>query len=127
MTAPATASAQLDVAVGSLVRARGREWVVLPGTTPEFLLLQPLGGGQDDVVGVFPDEGVEPATFPLPGRRDLGDAASSDLLRTALRVGFSSSAGPFRFPRRPVRQPPQLPVRATADGAAPGHRSATYR
>jgi len=96
VTAPATASAQLDVAVGSLVRARGREWVVLPGTTPEFLLLQPLGGGQDDVVGVFPDEGVEPATFPLPGRRDLGDAASSDLLRTALRVGFSSSAGPFR-------------------------------
>ena len=27
---------------------------------------------------------------------DLGDAASTDLLRTALRVGFSASAGPFR-------------------------------
>src|SRR3954466_1181109 len=83
-------------AVGSLVRARGREWVVLPGTTPEFLLLQPLGGGADDVVGVFPDEGVEPATFPPPSVADLGDSASTGLLRTALRVGFSSGAGPFR-------------------------------
>src|SRR3954454_9362684 len=83
-------------AVGSLVRARGREWVVQPGTTSDFLLLQPLGGGPDDVVGVFPDEGVEPATFPPPSSDDLGDASSTDLLRTALRVGFSSSAGPFR-------------------------------
>ena len=86
----------LDVAVGSLVRVRGREWVVQPGTVPDFLLLQPLGGGQDDVVGVFPDEGVEPASFPPPSPDDLGDASSTDLLRTALRVGFSSSAGPFR-------------------------------
>ena len=85
-----------DIAIGSLVRARGREWVVQPGTTPEFLLLQPLGGGPDDVVGVFPDEGVEPATFPPPSADDLGDASSTDLLRTALRVGFSCSAGPFR-------------------------------
>jgi len=86
----------LDTTVGSLVRARGREWVVLPGTTPDFLLLQPLGGSSDDVVGVFPDEGVEPATFPAPSLDDLSDATSTDLLRTALRVGFQSSAGPFR-------------------------------
>jgi superfamily II DNA or RNA helicase len=89
-------TATIDVAVGSLVRARGREWVVQRGTTPEFLLLQPLGGGQDDVVGVFPDEGVEPATFPMPSADDLGDASSTDLLRTALRIGFHASAGPFR-------------------------------
>lgn len=85
-----------DFAVGTLVRARGREWVVQPGTTSDFLLLQPLGGGPDDIVGVFPDEGVSVATFPPPSPGDLGDAASTDLLRTALRVGFSSSAGPFR-------------------------------
>lgn len=85
-----------DHAIGSLVRARGREWVVQPGTTPDFLLLQPLGGGIDDIVGVFPDEGVEPATFPPPTADDLGDSSSTDLLRTALRVGFTSSAGPFR-------------------------------
>lgn len=89
-------TAILDVAVGSLVRARGREWVVLPGTTPDFLLLQPLGGGTDDVVGVFPDEGVEPASFPPPSAADLGDSTATALLRTALRVGFTASAGPFR-------------------------------
>lgn len=83
-------------AVGSLVRARGREWVVLPGTTSDFLLLQPLGGGTADVAGVFPDEGVEAATFPTPTVDDLGDSTSTALLRTALRVGFTSSAGPFR-------------------------------
>lgn len=83
-------------AVGSLVRARGREWVVLPGTTPDFLLLQPLGGGSADVAGVFPDEGVEAATFPTPTVEDLGDSTSTALLRTALRVGFTASAGPFR-------------------------------
>lgn len=91
-----SAAATLDVAVGSLVRARGREWVVLPGTTTEFMLLQPLGGGVDDVVGVFPDEGVEPATFPPPRATDVGDSASTALLRTALRVGFTAGAGPFR-------------------------------
>lgn len=89
-------AATLDVAIGSLVRARGREWVVQPGSTSEFLLLQPLGGGTDDVVGVFPDEGVEPATFSPPRATDLGDSASTALLRTALRVGFTAGAGPFR-------------------------------
>jgi superfamily II DNA or RNA helicase len=85
-----------DFAVGSLVRARGREWVVQPGSSADFLLLQPLGGGADDVAGVFPDEGVEAASFPPPQADDLGDAAATDLLRTALRVGFTGSAGPFR-------------------------------
>lgn len=83
-------------AVGSLVRARGREWVVLPGTTSDFLLLQPLGGGSADIAGVFPDEGVEAATFPAPTLDDLGDSTATALLRTALRVGFTASAGPFR-------------------------------
>lgn len=86
-----------EYASGALVRARGREWVVLPDSEPDFLVLRPLGGGHDDVAGVFPAiEAVEPATFPPPGVDDLGDAASAGLLRTALRIGFRSSAGPFR-------------------------------
>jgi superfamily II DNA or RNA helicase len=84
-------------AVGSLVRARGREWVVLPDSAPDFLVLRPLGGGRDDVAGVFPSlESVTDATFPLPSSDDLGDASSASMLRTALRIGFRSSAGPFR-------------------------------
>ena len=97
MTAVAESSRQQrGFAVGSLVRARGREWVVLPGSTDEFLLLQPLGGGAADVSGVFADEGVEPASFSAPTTDDLGDSAATALLRTALRVGFTSGAGPFR-------------------------------
>lgn len=84
-------------APGALVRARGREWVVLPESEPDFLLLRPLGGGGDDEAAVFPAlEDVAPAVFALPTATDLGDTASAGLLRTALRIGFRSSAGPFR-------------------------------
>ncbi len=82
---------------GSLVRARGRDWVLLPGGTDDLLLLRPLGGGDDDIAGVLPElEPVEDATFAAPDPSDLGDAASARLLRSALRLGFRSSGGPFR-------------------------------
>lgn len=84
-------------AAGSLVRARGREWVVQPGSVEDFLVLQPLGGRTRDVTGLHTAlEHVEAATFPLPGAGDLGNARSAALLRTALRLGFRSTAGPFR-------------------------------
>jgi len=84
-------------AVGSLVSVRGREWVVLPDSTPDFLVLRPLGGTDDDVAGVIVDaEQPQPARFPAPTADDLGDQVSAGLLRGALRIGFRSSAGPFR-------------------------------
>ncbi len=87
----------MTYAVGSLVRTRGRDWVVLPDSAPDFLVLRPLGGATDDTAGVFPElEQVDDATFPPPRPDDLGDASSAGLLRTALRIGFRSSAGPFR-------------------------------
>jgi hypothetical protein len=53
--------------VGSLVKARGREWVVLPESEEDLLVLRPLGGTEDEVAGVYlPLETVEPATFDLP-------------------------------------------------------------
>jgi superfamily II DNA or RNA helicase len=94
MSAPATSP---TFAAGSLVRARGREWVVLPASTPDLLVLQPLGGGAQDIAGVLPDiETVTPASFPPPTPDDLGDDRSARLLRDALRIGFRSSGGPFR-------------------------------
>lgn len=84
-------------AAGTLVRARKREWVVLPESTDKFLLLRPLGGGDADVAGVLPNiEHVEPATFSAPSAEDLGDDRSARLLRDALRIGFRSTGGPFR-------------------------------
>jgi superfamily II DNA or RNA helicase len=89
----------MDVAYapGSLVTARGREWVVLPASEPDMLVLRPLGGADDEIAALFPDlEPVAQASFPAPEPDDLGDAQAAGLLRTALRIGFRSSAGPFR-------------------------------
>ncbi|MFF3963039.1 helicase-related protein [Streptomyces griseorubiginosus] len=81
---------------GSLVKARGREWVVLPESEPDLLVLRPLGGSDDDIAAVLPFEPVEEARFAPPEPSDLGDQRAAGLLRTALRVGFRSGAGPFR-------------------------------
>ena len=57
----------MTYAVGSLVKARGREWVVLPESEEDLLVLRPLGGTEDEVASVYlPLEPVEPATFDLP-------------------------------------------------------------
>lgn len=87
----------MSFAVGSLVRARGREWVVLPESDDDMLVVRPLGGTEDEVAGLYlPLEPVEPATFALPDPARLGDFLSSRMLRDAVRLGFRSSAGPFR-------------------------------
>jgi len=86
-----------DFQIGSLVRARGREWVTLPGSDATMLVLRPLGGTDDETAGVLRGlERVDPATFPPPTTDDLGDARSARMLRSALRLGFRSTAGPFR-------------------------------
>ncbi|HLH65545.1 MAG TPA: helicase-related protein, partial [Solirubrobacteraceae bacterium] len=97
----ATATAEGRFAVGSLVRARGREWVVLPesysDSDPELLVLRPLGATDAETAGILPAlEEVVPASFAAPDPTRPGDARSAALLRGALRLGFRSSAGPFR-------------------------------
>jgi superfamily II DNA or RNA helicase len=105
----------MTFAVGSLVRARGREWVVLPESADDLLVLRPLGGSDDEVTGIYlPLERVEPAQFDLPDPARPGDYGSARLLRDAVRLGFRSSAGPFRsfaklaFEPRPYQLVPLL-------------------
>lgn len=87
----------MNFAVGSLVHARGREWVVLPPDDPQCLLLRPLGGTEDEIVGLLPElEEIRPASFDLPDPTDLGDARTCGLLRDAVRLGFRATSGPFR-------------------------------
>src|SRR6185369_4180275 len=83
---------------GSLVRARGREWVVLPDSSDDLLVVRPLGGSDDEVTGIYtPLEDVQPATFAPPDPvKDLGDFRSGRLLHDALRLSVRASAGPFR-------------------------------
>ena len=105
----------MTFAAGSLVRTRGREWVVLPDSVADFLVLRPLGGSDDEIAGVLPDlETVRPAEFALPNPNEAGDHWSGKLLRDAVRLGFRSSAGPFRsfgnlgFNPRPYQLVPLL-------------------
>jgi superfamily II DNA or RNA helicase len=105
----------MTFAVGSLVKARGREWVVLPESDEQMLVLRPLGGTDDEIAGVYlPLEKVEPARFDLPDPSLTGDYLSARLLRDAVRLGFRSSAGPFRsfarlaFEPRPYQLVPLL-------------------
>jgi superfamily II DNA or RNA helicase len=87
----------VSFSVGSLVKARGREWVVLPDSEDDLLVLRPLGGTDDEIAGILTAlEEVAPATFDLPDPTQVGDFRSSRLLRDALRLTFRSSAGPFR-------------------------------
>ncbi len=125
--------------IGSLVRARGREWVVLPDSDDEMLILRPLGGTEDEIAGVLTAlEPVTEATFALPTADDLGDHRSAQMLRDALRLGFRSSAGPFRsfgslnFEPRPYQLVPLMmslrldPVRLlVADDVGTGKTAST--
>ena len=52
--------------IGSLVKAREREWVVLPESMENMIILRPLGGTTDQITGIYlPLETVEPAHFHL--------------------------------------------------------------
>jgi superfamily II DNA or RNA helicase len=100
---------------GSLVRARGRDWVLLPGSSDEFVLLRPLGGSEDEITGVYvPLEPIAPAVFSTPTEKDLGDHGSARLLHEAVRLSVRNSAGPFRsfghlsFEPRPYQLVPLL-------------------
>jgi hypothetical protein len=109
------APTRIPFATGSLVRARGREWVVLPQDDPEVLRLRPLGGTDADAVGLFwPLEGhdLRPATFALPDPAQAGDHTAGLLLRDAVRL----RPGPGRCGRRARHEP------ADAYRAAPRYR-----
>lgn len=82
---------------GALVRARGREWVVLPNSSPEVLYVRPIGGMDDEAVGICTAiESVTSSTFPPPNADHPGDFNSCRLLRDAARISTRSAAGPFR-------------------------------
>ena len=95
---------------GTLVHARGREWVVLPESTDELLMLRPVGGLDEEVTGVLPAvEPIESATFrlPSPGR--------------PRRLRFRPP--PFGMPPASRPGPPQAP--SAASGASPSSRGPT--
>jgi superfamily II DNA or RNA helicase len=83
---------------GTLVRARDRDWLVLPGAPQEGLLLaRPLGGRDEETTVLLPEfDDPRPAVFAAPTVDDRGDANRARLLRDALRLSFRATGGPFR-------------------------------
>ncbi len=102
MNAPASFSP------GNLVKARGREWVVLPGVDPARLNLRPLSGSETDVQALLPDVELEPvvsAVFPPPSASRIGPQDEAMLMRDAFRLALRRGAGPFRGAGRVVFEP----------------------
>ena len=91
---------------GTLIHARGREWVVLPDSTDALLFARPVGGLDEEITGILSAiEPVDSAAFQLPTREDLGDFASGQLLRDAARLSTRAAAGPFRSFGRIAAEP----------------------
>jgi len=84
---------------GDLVRARGREWIVLPGADPDVMRLRPLSGSEEDVQKLAPGLEFEPvvsASFAPPDGATFGPSEAALLLKDSLRLSLRRGAGPFR-------------------------------
>ena len=93
--------------VGSIVKFRDRNWVVLPSTRDHVYRLRPLTGIMDDVVEVhefishligytIPEERLSPAQFPPPSAESISDSLSARLFWQAARLTLREGAAPLR-------------------------------
>ncbi len=84
---------------GSLVRARGREWIVLSGSDAEVLRVRPVSGSEEDQTLIHVGLEAEPVTdtsFPKPEPSQKAGHDAALLLRDALILSLRRGAGPFR-------------------------------
>ncbi len=84
---------------GSLVRARGREWIVLSGSDAEVLRVRPVSGSEEDqslIHLALETEPVVDASFPKPVASQKASHDAALLLRDALLLSLRRGAGPFR-------------------------------
>ncbi len=95
---------------GTLIHARGREWVVLPDSTDDLLIARPVGGLDEEVTGILP--AVEPV--------ESADVPAADRATTSATSPRASSCATRRA------CPPALPpVRSAASAASPSSRGPT--
>jgi superfamily II DNA or RNA helicase len=91
-----------EIAVGSIVRCREREWIILPSDDRDIVHLRPLTGGESEICGIYKPltrlgiDRIEPAQFPLPDPQQIGNAVGINLLFNASRLILRDGAGPFR-------------------------------
>ena len=85
--------------LGSLVRARGREWIVLSGSDAEVLRVRPVSGSEEDQTLIHLGLEAVPvadASFPKPDPSQKAGHDAALLLRDALILSLRRGAGPFR-------------------------------
>lgn len=86
-------------APGDLVRARGREWIVLPSSGENLLRVRPLSGSDSEAQVLVPaleTQPIQPASFGPPTSDRLDTQEGAQLLADALRLSLRRGAGPFR-------------------------------
>ena len=84
---------------GSLVRARGREWIVLSGSEAEVLRVRPISGSEEEQTSIHMALEAVPVTdasFPKPEPSQKAGHDAALLLRDALVLSLRRGAGPFR-------------------------------
>ena len=84
---------------GALVRARERDWIVVPEEESNLIRLRPVDGADDDAIGIFVSlekDALRPSQYPIPNPTNAGDFTGALLLRDAIRLMLRSGAGPFR-------------------------------
>lgn len=84
---------------GSLVRARGREWIVLTGSTQDVIRVRPISGSEEDQTLIhlgLEAEPVREASFPPPRPEQKASHDAALILRDALLLSLRRGAGPFR-------------------------------
>ncbi|TAL72325.1 MAG: DEAD/DEAH box helicase [Rhodanobacter sp.] len=83
---------------GTLLHARGRDWIVAPGSVAPLLRLRPLAGSDEDTCLIH--TGLEPniasTQFPPLDPAHEGSQHDALLLTDALRMALRRGAGPFR-------------------------------
>ncbi len=89
----------IEFSPGDLVKARFREWVVLPSPREGILALRPLTGSESDTILLDPKLELTPvrsATFKLPADAEKTTQTKAALLADALQLTLRRGAGPFR-------------------------------
>ncbi len=92
-------TAELRWSPGSLIRARGREWIVLAGSDAKVLRVRPVSGTEEDLTFIHVELETDPvgdATFPSPQPNQKAGHDAALLLRDALVLSLRRGAGPFR-------------------------------
>ena len=96
----ATAASQFQP--GALVKARGRDWVVISSDEDGLVRLRPVDGVDDDAVGVYlplEEDAVQPSRYSPPNPEHSGNLTSALLLRDAVRsiARISVTPRPYQY------------------------------